>query len=60
MNKMIKLILSSIFCLSILVVCSSSLYAKAGAQTLTIQGVPVYIEPDENTVYGDVEFFLKH
>lgn len=49
MKKIIKVLVSSIFCLSVLVGCSSSPYAKAEAQTLTIQGVPVYVEPDEDT-----------
>lgn len=60
MNKIIKVLLSSIFCLSTLVACSSSPYAKAEAQTLAIQGVPVYIEPDENTTQNDVDIFLKY
>lgn len=59
MKKMIKILLSSIFCLSTLVGCSSSPYAKAEAQTLTIQGVPVYVEPDENTTQKDVDLYLK-
>lgn len=59
MNKIIKVILSSIFCLSTLVGCSSSPYAKAEAQTLTIQGVPVYVEPDEETTQEDVNRHLK-
>lgn len=49
MNKIVKVLLSSIFCLSTLVGCSSSPYAKAKEETLTIQGVPVYVEPDEDT-----------
>ena len=60
MKKMMKILLSSIFCLSILVGCSSSPYAKAEAQTLTIQGVPVYVEPDENTTQKDVDTTLKY
>lgn len=59
MKRMIKMLLSSIFCLSILAGCSSSPYAKAEAQTLTIQGVPVYVEPDEETTQVDVDAFLK-
>lgn len=59
MKRMIKMLLSSIFCLSILAGCSSSPYAKAEAQTLTIQGVPVYVEPDEETTQGDINTFLK-
>lgn len=59
MKRMIKVLLSSIFCLSTLVGCSSSPYAKAEAQTLTIQGVPVYIEPDEETTKEDVDTYLK-
>ena len=53
------MLLSSIFCLSILAGCSSSPYAKAEAQTLTIQGVPVYVEPDEETTQGDIDTFVK-
>ena len=60
MNKIIKVLLSSFFCLSTLVACSSSPYAKAEAQTLAIQGAPVYIEPDENTTQNDVDIFLKY
>lgn len=59
MKKMIKILLSSIFYLSTLVGCSSSPYAKAEAQTLTINGVPVYVEPDEETTQEDVNMFLK-
>lgn len=54
-------ILCSILCIFILVGCSNnSPYAKAEAQTLTIQGVPVYVDPDDNTTHGDVKFFLEH
>lgn len=54
-------ILCSILCIFILVGCSNnSPYAKAEAQALTIQGIPVYVEPDDNTVQGDVDFFLEH
>lgn len=60
MKKIIKVLVSSIFCLSMLVGCSSSPYAKAEAQTLTIQGVPVYVEPDEDTTQNDVDTFLKY
>ena len=60
MKRIRKILLSSIFCLSTLVGCSSSPYAKAEAQALTIQGIPVYVEPDDNTVQGDVDFFLEH
>ena len=59
MKRMIKVLLSSIFCLSMLAGCSSSPYAKAEAQTLTIQGVPVYVEPDEETTKEDVDTYLK-
>lgn len=59
MKKMIKVLLSSIFCLSALAGCSSSPYAKAEAQTLTIQGVPVYVEPDEETTQEDIDKYLK-
>ena len=59
MKKMIKILLSSIFCLSTLVGCSSSPYAKAEAQTLTIQGVPVYVEPDEEMTQDEVDIHLK-
>ena len=59
MKRIIKVLLSSIFCLSVLAGCSSSLYAKAEAQTLTIQGVPVYVEPDEETTQEDIDTFLK-
>ena len=59
MKRIRKILLSSIFCLSTLVGCSSSPYAKAEAQTLTIQGVPVYVEPDEETTQGDIDTFLK-
>ena len=59
MKKIIKVLLSSIFCLSMLAGCSSSPYAKAEAQTLTIQGVPVYVEPDEETTQEDIDAFLK-
>lgn len=59
-NK-ISYVLCSILCIFTLVGCSNnSPYAKAEAQTLTIQGVPVYVEPDDNTIQGDVEFFLEH
>ena len=59
-NK-ISYILCSILCIFTLVGCSNnSPYAKAEAQALTIQGVPVYVEPDDNTIHGDVEFFLEH
>lgn len=44
MKKMIKVLLSSIICLSTLVGCSSSPYAKAEEQTLTIQGVPAVVK----------------
>ncbi|MEE0394507.1 hypothetical protein [Holdemanella biformis] len=59
MKKMIKVLLSSIICLSTLVGCSSSPYAKAEEQTLTIQGVPVYVEPDEETTQEDIDRHLK-
>lgn len=59
MKKMIKILLSSVFCLSALAGCSSSPYAKAEAQTLTIQGVPVYVEPDEETTQEDIDRYLK-
>lgn len=59
MKRMMKVLLSGIFCLSILAGCSSSPYAKAEAQTLTIQGVPVYVEPDEETTQGDIDTVLK-
>lgn len=59
MKKIIKVLVSGIFCLSTLVGCSSSPYAKAEAQTLTIQGVPVYVEPDEETTQEDVNRHLK-
>lgn len=59
MKRMIKVLLSSIFCLSMLAGCSSSPYAKAEAQTLTIQGVPVYVEPDEETTQDDINMHLK-
>lgn len=59
MKKMIKILLSSIFCLSMLAGCSSSPYAKAEAQTLTIQGVPVYVEPDKETIQNDIDLYLK-
>ena len=59
MKKIIKVLVSSIFCLSMLAGCSSSPYAKAEAQTLTIQGVPVYVEPDEETTQEDIDTFLK-
>lgn len=59
MKKMIKVLLSSIFCLSTLAGCSSSPYAKAEEQTLTIQGVPVYVEPDEETTQEDIDRHLK-
>lgn len=59
MKRIIKVLLSSIFCLSMLAGCSSSPYAKAEAQTLTIQGVPVYVEPDEETTQEDIDMFLK-
>lgn len=58
MKKIIKVLVSGIFCVSTLVGCSSSPYAKAEAQTLTIQGVPVYVEPDEDTTQNDVDTFL--
>ena len=59
-NK-ISCVLCSILCIFTLIGCSNnSPYAKAEAQTLTIQGVPVYVEPDDNTVQGDVDFFLEH
>ena len=58
MKRMIKVLLGS-FCLSILSGCSSSPYAKAEAQTLTIQGVPVYVEPDEETTQEDINRHLK-
>ena len=60
MKRVIKVLLSSIFCLSTLVGCSNSPYAKAEAQTLAIQGVPVYVEPDENTTKNDVDTFLRY
>ena len=60
MKRITKVLLSSIFCLSTLVGCSSSPYAKAEAQTLTVQGVPVYVEPDENTAKNDVDTFLRY
>lgn len=60
-KTILKAILCSTLCLTTLVGCSGeSPYAKAEAQTLTIQGVPVYVEPDDNTIHGDVEFFLEH
>ena len=59
MKKIIKVLLSGIFCLSTLVGCSNSPYAKAEAQMLTIQGAPVYVEPDENTTQNDVDLYLK-
>lgn len=58
MKRITKVLLSSIFCLSMLAGCSSSPYVKAEAQTLTIQGVPVYVEPDENTTQNDVDIAL--
>lgn len=60
-KTILKAILCSTLCLTTLVGCSNNnLYAKAEAQTLTIQGVPVYVEPDDNTVQRDVDFFLEH
>lgn len=57
----LKAILCSTLCLTTLVGCSGeSPYAKAEAQTLAIQGIQVYVEPDDNTVQGDVKFFLEH
>lgn len=59
-KTILKAILCSTLCLTTLVGCSGeSPYAKAEAQTLTIQGVPVYVEPDDNTIHSDVEFFLE-
>lgn len=61
MKRMIKMLLSSIFCLSILAGCSSSPYAKTKAepQTLTIQGVPVYVEPNDELTQIEVDKHLK-
>ena len=61
MKRMIKVLLSSIFCLSTLAGCSSSPYAKtkAEAQTLTIQGVPVYVEPNDELTQIEVDKHLK-
>ena len=61
MKKMIKVLLSSIFCLSILAGCSSSPYSKTKAepQTLTIQGVPVYVEPNDELTQIEVDKHLK-
>ena len=60
-KTILKDILCSTLCLTTLVGCSNnSPYAKAEAQALTIQGIPVYVEPDDNTVQGDVDFFLEH
>lgn len=60
-KTILKAILCSTLCLTTLVGCSGeSPYAKAEAQALTIQGIPVYVEPDDNTTHGDVEFFLEH
>ena len=59
-KTILKAILCSTLCLTTLVGCSGeSPYAKAEAQTLTIKGVPVYVEPDDNTIHSDVEFFLE-
>ena len=61
MKRMMKMLLSSIFCLSILAGCSSSPYAKTKAepQTLTIQGVPVYVEPNDELTQIEVDKHLK-
>ena len=61
MKKMIKVLLSIIFCLSTLAGCSSSPYAKTKAepQTLTIQGVPVYVEPNDELTQIEVDKHLK-
>lgn len=61
MKRMIKILLSSIFCLSTLVGCSSSPYSKTKAepQTLTIQGVPVYVEPNDELTQIEVDKHLK-
>ena len=60
-KTILKAILCSTLCLTTLVGCSGeSPYAKAEAQTLAIQGIQVYVEPDDNTVQGDVDFFLEH
>ena len=61
MKRMIKMLLSSIFCLSILAGCSSSPYSKTKAepQTLTIQGVPVYVEPNDELTQIEVDKHLK-
>lgn len=42
-----------------LVGCSSSPYAKAEPQTLTIQGVPVYVEPNDELTQIEVDKHLK-
>lgn len=61
MRNKISCVLCSILCIFTLVGCSNnSPYAKAEAQTLAIQGIQVYVEPDDNTVQGDVKFFLEH
>lgn len=59
MKRIIKVLLSSIFCLSTLVGCSRSPYANAEAQTLTVKGIPVYVEPDEKMTQDEVNLHLK-
>ena len=61
MKRMIKVLLSSIFCLFILAGCSSSPYSKTKVepQTLTIQGVPVYVEPNDELTQIEVDKHLK-
>lgn len=59
MKRMMKVLLSSIFCLSTLVGCSNSPYVKAEAQTLTVKGIPVYVEPDEKMTQDEVNLHLK-
>lgn len=60
-NKLLKGILCSVFCLNTLVGCSGESPYKqiAKAQTLDYNGIPVYIEPDEKTLQMTIDKYFK-
>ena len=60
-NKLLRGILCSIFCLTALVGCSGESPYKqiAKAQTLDYNGIPVYIEPDEKTLQMTIDKYFK-
>ena len=59
-NKLLKGILCSMFCLTTLVGCSGeNPYEKAEAQTLDYNGTIISIEPDDDMTKGNAESAIK-